>query len=210
MSYSINYTNDTSLHNWVEQLDLVCVSNTNIGLLGSMYFAGWSCSLLFVPLLSDKFGRKRIFIAAVAATVLCMVGTMLSHSLVLTDVLIFLVGVLSSGRIMVGYVYGSEFCPPKWQIVFGSVYHLMDGALLLPIAIYYDFISKHYRWLPIIGITWGLICIVGVGLFGPESPLWELKMGNKARAEASIKRILAANGYQESDITAATENNAIE
>ena len=47
-----------SLHNWVEQLDMKCKSNSEIGLIGTMYFVGIILSVLIVPRLSDLYGRK--------------------------------------------------------------------------------------------------------------------------------------------------------
>ena len=48
----------TSLHNWVEQLDLKCKSNSEIGLIGTMYFVGVVLSVLIVPRMADLHGRK--------------------------------------------------------------------------------------------------------------------------------------------------------
>ena len=47
-----------SLHNWVEQLDMKCKSNSEIGLIGTMYFVGIIFSVLIVPRISDLYGRK--------------------------------------------------------------------------------------------------------------------------------------------------------
>lgn len=61
VSYRPNYDLNDSYYNWVEKLDLTCRPSGQIGLLGSMTFAGWIVTLTFVPRLSDLYGRKKIF-----------------------------------------------------------------------------------------------------------------------------------------------------
>ncbi|CDW84323.1 UNKNOWN [Stylonychia lemnae] len=48
-SIPIDWSSDKSLHNWVEKLDLTCAEPYKVGLLGSMYFAGWTIACLVVP-----------------------------------------------------------------------------------------------------------------------------------------------------------------
>ena len=58
ITYTVDYTADTSLHNWVEQLDLTCKTKSEIGLIGSIYFIGIIISMLTVPRAADLYGRK--------------------------------------------------------------------------------------------------------------------------------------------------------
>lgn len=58
ISYSIDWSSSTSLHNWVEQLDLTCADPDDVGFIGSSYFIGVMISVLILPRLSDIAGRK--------------------------------------------------------------------------------------------------------------------------------------------------------
>ena len=102
------------MYNWVEQLDLVCVRGEKIGLIGSMFFAGWSTTVLFIPFASDKIGRRLIFLISIICVALIMAGLLFSTSVNLTIALMFFEGALTSGRTMVGYVYINEFLTPSW------------------------------------------------------------------------------------------------
>lgn len=63
-SWKIDYDNDTSLHNWVDKLDLTCTSKNLIGSIGSSYFIGFAISSVVTPIISDRIGRKKpIFIS---------------------------------------------------------------------------------------------------------------------------------------------------
>lgn len=58
--WRIDYTNSTSLYNFVdpEKLDLTCVSKESIGGIGSSFFVGFCISAAAIPMFSDKHGRK--------------------------------------------------------------------------------------------------------------------------------------------------------
>ena len=58
ITYTIDASADTSLNNWVEQLDLTCKSDSEIGLIGSSYFIGIIFSMFTVVRASDLYGRK--------------------------------------------------------------------------------------------------------------------------------------------------------
>ena len=60
--YRADKNDDEYFDNWVEQYDLLCESKVKIGLIGSMGFIGILSTLLIVPPLADKFGRKLIFL----------------------------------------------------------------------------------------------------------------------------------------------------
>ena len=60
----VNYTNDESLNNWFEQIDLKCQSGAQIGLVGSMQFVGWALASAISPRLADIYGRKYVVVAS--------------------------------------------------------------------------------------------------------------------------------------------------
>lgn len=51
-----------SFDNWVGKLDLACASKAKVSLIGSAYFVGWIVTLLFVPRISDKYGRRNLIV----------------------------------------------------------------------------------------------------------------------------------------------------
>lgn len=57
------------IDNWVEKWDMLCEPKWKIGLLGAICFVGVLISTAFVPLLSDKFGRKVVFVSTLAVSV---------------------------------------------------------------------------------------------------------------------------------------------
>ena len=57
--WKYDYNAPTSLHNWVEKLDLACLPSENIGYIGSAYFVGVLISVLVIPRIADIYGRKR-------------------------------------------------------------------------------------------------------------------------------------------------------
>lgn len=53
-SYKPVQENSEFFYNWVQQLDLLCVSDTSVSLLGSSYFVGAVVTMIIVPLISDR------------------------------------------------------------------------------------------------------------------------------------------------------------
>lgn len=129
------------MHNWVEQYDLVCASGEQIGLIGSLFFAGWCSTLLIVPIFADKYGRKWIYFGCIQIVFACMIGTVFNTKLKWLYVLMFFAGAATTGRTTIGYIYGNEFLTPKWQVVFGTVFMMEDGGVYLILSFFFGFIS---------------------------------------------------------------------
>lgn len=192
--YYIYYNNHTSLYNWVKPLDLVCTPPVKLGLLGSMYFAGWALTILIIPYLADKYGRKWFFTVSAMVTAAVMVVLYVSRSLGLSISMMFVAGMANSGRLMVGFVYANEFLVPKWQIIFGTAFHCIDNSTSVISTAYFDFIDKHYLYLSVFGFAATCFCCVMMVVYMPESPLWHLKMGRITEAQATITRMMKVNG----------------
>ena len=61
---------DEYINNWVEKWDMLCEPKWKIGLLGALAFFGVLISTAFIPVLSDKIGRKLIYIITLGLSVL--------------------------------------------------------------------------------------------------------------------------------------------
>lgn len=107
----VDWSSTTSLHNWVEKFDLVCVEAWKIGLIGSMYPFGWALGCLFVPRLGDVLGRRLPFLVSVACSVLLYFGVLVSQRIEMTMVLFFMIGMTMPGKTSVSYVYLLEMVP---------------------------------------------------------------------------------------------------
>jgi MFS family permease len=84
VEYRVDWDSKFSLNNWVQSLDMICFSGTEIGMLGSLYFLGWAILVLVVPPLSDKYGRWKIAVFSMAVQVPITFILMISRSYYLT------------------------------------------------------------------------------------------------------------------------------
>ncbi len=100
-----------SLQNWVEDLDLYCTPGGQIGLIGSMFFAGWAFSAFFLPRTADLYGRRKVYLFAMSGHLIFYGGIILSRNIKLTTALQFFLGTMSVGRASIGYLYMLELIP---------------------------------------------------------------------------------------------------
>ena len=56
-----NPDNSGTLYNWVQRLDLTCVDDWKVGMIGAGFFIGWCCTLLWLPSFGDSGGRRKYF-----------------------------------------------------------------------------------------------------------------------------------------------------
>jgi len=63
---------DETIDNWTtqEKFDTLCEPKYKIGLLNSIFFAGVVSSVLVIPILADKYGRKPVVITAVCLQII--------------------------------------------------------------------------------------------------------------------------------------------
>ncbi len=126
---------------------MICLGSNKIGLIGSSFFMGWVTTILWLPLLADKIGRRWIFFVCILMTAANITILLLSNKLKTTIAMMALAGASTAGRITIGYVFANEFLPPDWQVVFGTAFNFLDGSTGTFITLYFDFIGKKYIYI---------------------------------------------------------------
>ena len=169
ISYEVDWDNMYSLHNWVEKLDLTCKPSWKLGLIGSMVFVGWFCTLPWLPRLSDMYGRKKILIFGMFGDLLLFIAMYLANSFVLMLIVMFLFGCLTTIRLNISFVYLMELFPKKYQSFYASAFCTLDSMQLFLATMYFWFISKHWFYFTIIGLVMQIYNCITI-LFIPESP----------------------------------------
>ena len=94
-------------------MNLECTSKAQIGLIGTVFLAGWGAFSIFLPRLSDILGRRVVIIGASFAHVALLVGLILSKSLTLNYVLMFFCGGATMAKIILPMLYAIELSPKK-------------------------------------------------------------------------------------------------
>ena len=74
-------------------------------MLGSAFFLGWTLFAVAIPRMADIYGRKLVFSTALIIQAPTIYGLILSESVNMTTALLFVMGVLSAGRISVAFLY---------------------------------------------------------------------------------------------------------
>lgn len=172
----------------------MCVEKNKIGLIGSMYFAGWFATTLIIPPLADKIGRKWISFVSIVVTSFTMIVVLFSRSVDLTIAMFFLMGACCPGRASVSYVYLNEFLTPKWRIAWGTAWGLIDGSTYIILTFYFDFLSNRYFYISSVGVIWAILSAIGILVAMPESPLWQMMTGRFEKGHLTLKKIMRMNG----------------
>ena len=96
IKHTIDWDDPKSLHNWIEKLDALCEPKWKVSFITSAYFLGWGVTLLWLPIISDKYGRKSFFIVGCILDLVMYTGIMLTTSLDIMITLSFLDGLSAS------------------------------------------------------------------------------------------------------------------
>ena len=89
----------------------MCEDSWKIGLLGSAMFIGWASTLLWLPSFGDKFGRRKPVALATFLNLILYSVLMITQSIDVMLLSLFLQGALTSIRINIGYLYLVEMMP---------------------------------------------------------------------------------------------------
>ena len=195
IKYVVDWEYYASLHNWVEDLDLTCTPKSTIGLIGSIFFAGWAVSATFLPRLSDIHGRKKMYIISMSGLFLLYLATLFSRNLVLTIVIMFFFGGVSVGRASIGFLYLMEFIPLKQQTVVGTFLQVFNSATTITACFYFVYISKYWLWFQMVGCAINLIVVICL-FYVPESPKYLISKNRFDDARKALAAIAKINKYQ--------------
>lgn len=102
------------MNNFIVDFDLFCISKVNLGFMGTILFIGLFLSSLIFPRLGDIHGRKPIFIKYFFIHVIGVLLITIAYNIYWIYIGLFLVGLGSSIRIAIGYVFVFEFFPKQY------------------------------------------------------------------------------------------------
>jgi MFS family permease len=167
-----------------------------IGLAGGIYIAGACTGALFFSYLTDRFGRKKLFLITLAVYLIFSFLTAFSWNFWSFVVFRFLAGTGIGGEYSAIYSAVDELIPARFRgqvalAISGSYWiGAMLGSGLAIILLNENIISQFYGWRVAfwLGAVLG-ICILLIRRNVPESPRWLLTHGRNEEAEETTDAI---------------------
>ena len=172
------------------------LSASQIGMAGSIYVAGAVCGALFFGYLTDRFGRKKLFMITLAVYLIATTGTAFTQNFAEFAIARFFTGAGIGGEYSAINSAIDELIPAR---VRGTVDLAINGSFWIGTAV--GAAASIYLLNPVhfavdtgwrIGFGIGATLAVGVLLvrqFVPESPRWLMTHGRAEEAEKLVADI---------------------
>ncbi|KPP62373.1 solute carrier family 22 member 15-like, partial [Scleropages formosus] len=163
-----------------------------VSLAGSLFFAGVLIgNVLFGPL-SDKIGRKPVFLVALFFEVLFGYATAFAPSYEVFALSRLLVGIMNGGMALVCFVLSQEYVGKSYWALTGTFTN-MTFAVGIALFAALGYCVRPWRTLAITanssGVLFFLLCVTF-----PESPRWLYSRGRMEQAEQVLQDLALANG----------------
>jgi MFS family permease len=143
ITFWVDREHPDTIYNWAEQIGLICRPGWQVGMLGSVYFGGWCSSLLWMPQLSDRIGRKTMFVYSLAMSVVLYTVMMFTRSFKMMVLSIFLQGFFNSAKIGVGWPYLIELVPISTRSTHAAAFGVVGASFGIIGALFFIFVSKN-------------------------------------------------------------------
>jgi MFS family permease len=180
----------------VEPVSGLNLTEAQVGLAGGIYIAGACTGALFFSYLTDRFGRKRLFLITLAVYLIFSFLTAFSWNFWSFVVFRFLAGTGIGGEYSAIYSAVDELIPARFRgqvalAISGSYWiGAMMGSGLAIILLNPNIIDQYYGWRVAfwLGALLG-ICVLLIRRYVPESPRWLLTHGRTEEAEETTDAI---------------------
>jgi MFS family permease len=172
------------------------LTEAQVGLAGGIYIAGACTGALFFSYLTDRFGRKRLFLITLAVYLIFSFLTAFSWNFWSFVVFRFMAGTGIGGEYSAIYSAVDELIPARFRgqvalAISGSYWiGAMMGSAVAILLLNPNFISQFYGWRVAfwLGAALGL-CILLIRRYVPESPRWLITHGRSEEAEETTEAI---------------------
>jgi MFS family permease len=172
------------------------LTEAQVGLAGGIYIAGACTGALFFSYLTDRFGRKRLFLITLAVYLIFSFLTAFSWSFWSFVVFRFLAGTGIGGEYSAIYSAVDELIPARFRgqvalAISGSYWiGAMLGSALSILLLNPNIIDQYYGWRVAFWLGAALgICVLLIRRYVPESPRWLLTHGRTEEAEETTDAI---------------------
>ena len=154
----------------VDNLDLRCRENWEIGLLGGCYFVGCVFGNIFLSGFGDTIGRIPCLRYSLTISIFLYVFFLfVPKPLYISYIVLWLFWIFSCLRVNTAYIYAQEIVRQTASPFVGSIINIFDSLTLVFTTVYYMFVSKSYIGIHIFYLVFMIIsCLLSYWL--PESP----------------------------------------
>lgn len=166
--------------------------------IGTLFFLGMFVGAFVFGRIADRWGRRSVLIATVAADTVFGIASVFAPSFETLLILRFLTGVAVGGTLPVDYAMMAEFLPPKnrgrWLVLLEGFWAV--GTIVVALTAWIaasNGATAPWRWIFLIAAMPALIGVF-LRIWVPESPMYLLKSGQQDKARAVVNRVLATNG----------------
>ncbi|XP_040218083.1 solute carrier family 22 member 15-like isoform X2 [Rana temporaria] len=176
------------------QWNLIQHQAYKVNLASSLLFAGLLIgNILFGPL-SDKLGRRPVYLIGLLFDVIFGYLTALAPSYGLFAASRLFVGIMNGGMALVSFVLTQEYVGKSYWALTGSLTNL---TFAVGIAIYalLGYYIRDWRTLAFVANTPGVFFFL-LSFLLPESPRWLYSHGYTDKAEEVLRQIARGNGKE--------------
>ena len=145
--HKIDWKQETSLNNWITEMNMTCATKTDIGSLGVIAALGGGVGFVILPRFSDFWGRKFVVFVSALITVVFMALPVEFQNENLLKVALAVGSFAAAGRVVIGFAYMQDFMREKGVNFATPFTFFIDGLVTAAAAAYFQYISKEWRWL---------------------------------------------------------------